>query len=124
MATILVVEDEAALRELYSSEFGEIGHDVLAAADVPAAVKLLRNRPVDLVILDIRMPGTDGLAAMDDIMATERPIPVVINSAYSIYKDNFKSWSADAYVVKSADLTELKATVEGLLNRDPDEDRG
>jgi CheY-like chemotaxis protein len=121
MATILVVEDEASLRELYSSEFSEIGHEVLTAADVPSAVELLRSGPVDLVILDIRMPGTDGLAAMDEIMELERRIPVIINSAYSIYKDNFKSWSADAYVVKSSDLTELKATVEGLLNPSPEE---
>jgi DNA-binding response OmpR family regulator len=122
MATILVVEDEAGLRELYSSELSEIGHKILLAADVPSAVALLKSESVDLVILDIRMPGMDGLAAIDEIMALERRVPVVINSAYSIYKDNFKSWSADAYVVKSSDLSELKATVEELLSRSSDGD--
>jgi hypothetical protein len=42
-------------------------------------------------------------------------VPVVLNSAYSSYKDNFLSWSADAYVVKSSDLTELKETIRRLL---------
>ena len=63
----------------------------------------------------------DGLAAMDEIMELKHRIPVIINSAYSIYKDNFKSWSADAYVVKSSDLSELKTTVEQLLSPSPEE---
>ena len=42
-------------------------------------------------------------------------MPVILNSAYSSYKDNFLSWSADAYVVKSSDLGELKQTIKSLL---------
>jgi len=117
MATLLVVEDEVNLQKLYETELAEMGHEVLVAGDAPTALKILDEQSVDLVILDIKMPGMDGLDALEEIMARDRRMPVIINSAYSIYKDNFKSWSADAYVVKSSDLTELKNKVEELLAR-------
>jgi DNA-binding NarL/FixJ family response regulator len=61
------------------------------------------------------MPGMDGLEALGKLLAEDPKVPVVLNSAYSSYKDNFLSWSADAYVVKSSDLTELKETIRRLL---------
>jgi CheY-like chemotaxis protein len=69
----------------------------------------------DLVVLDIRMPGMDGLEAMGRILEKNPKIPVVLNSAYSSYKDNFLSWAADAYIIKSADTTELRGKVRELL---------
>jgi hypothetical protein len=48
-------------------------------------------------------------------METRRDLPVILNSAYSTYKQDFASWMADAYVVKSADLTELKDTIKDVL---------
>lgn len=70
----------------------------------------------DLVILDIRMPSIDGLETLNQILGKNNLIPVIINSAYSSYKDNFMSWSADAYIIKSGDLTELKDKVKELIN--------
>ncbi len=65
----------------------------------------------DLVILDTVMPVMDGMEALGRIIKKNRNVPIILNTAYSSYKDGFMSWGADAYVVKSADLGELKAKV-------------
>ena len=61
------------------------------------------------------MPGKDGLDLLREIMAIDHKLPVVLNTAYSAYQDNFMSWSAAAYVVKSSDTTELLQTVRNVL---------
>ncbi|RJO66896.1 MAG: response regulator [Myxococcales bacterium] len=114
---LLIVDDEANLRTLYEAEFANAGYDVTLAASGPEAIDLVQKVKPDLVILDIRMPGMDGIETMSEILSRNNQIPIIINSAYSHYKENFMSWSADAYVVKSSDLTELKSKVAGLLTR-------
>ena len=64
--------------------------------------------PSFLVVLDIRMPGMDGIAALNAILGKNRRVPVILNTAYPQYKENFMTWGAEAYVVKSSGLTELK----------------
>ena len=63
------------------------------------------------------MPGMDGIEALGRILGQDNTLPVILNTAYSSYKDNFMSWSADAYVVKSSDLTELKAEIRKALEK-------
>ena len=79
------------------------------------ALKLVQTEPLDLVILDIRMPGMDGLEALPRILGLKEGLKVILNTAYSQYQESFMSWAADAYIIKSADLTELKAKVKELL---------
>jgi two-component system response regulator (stage 0 sporulation protein F) len=76
----------------------------------------VQAEPLDLVILDIRMPGMDGLEALPRILGLKEGLKVILNSAYSQYQESFMSWAADAYIIKSADLTELKAKVRELLS--------
>lgn len=112
---LLIVDDETNIRLLYKTEFEYEGYSVtLAENGMECLEKLERSKP-DLVILDIKMPGIDGLETLNQILGKNNLIPVIINSAYSSYKDNFMSWSADAYVTKSSDLTELKNKVAELL---------
>jgi two-component SAPR family response regulator len=59
----------------------------------------------------------DGLEAIGKIIELNKNIPIIINSAYSTYKDDFMSWAADAYVVKSSDLTQLKKTIRVVLDK-------
>ena len=59
----------------------------------------------------------DGLEAMGIILSKHKGIPIIINTAYGNYKDNFMSWLADAYIMKSSDLTELKNKIEELLTK-------
>ena len=115
MAKLLVVDDDKNLRLLYEQELGEDGHEVTLASSGPEALDYLKNSRPDLIILDISMPGMDGIEALGKILARDKTMPVILNTAYSTYKDNFMTWSADAYVVKSGDLTELKAKIKDVL---------
>jgi len=121
MARLLVVEDEPNLQELYRLEFEEAGHHVTACADGEAAVALSRDQMFDLVILDIKIPKREGTEVLHEIKKRNRDIPVILNTAYSTYKADFATWMADAYIVKSADLEELKEKVRELLERDAPE---
>jgi CheY-like chemotaxis protein len=115
MKKILVVDDEKNIRSLYERELQDEGYAVSLAGNGREALERFSSERPDLVVLDIRMPGMDGLEALGKLLAEDPKVPVVLNSAYSSYKDNFLSWSADAYVVKSSDLTELKETIKRLL---------
>jgi len=117
MTRILVVEDDKNQQELYRMELADEGYDVDVASDGKQAVAKVQEQRPDLIVLDISMPGMDGIEAMGKILAGDNRIPIVLNTAYSSYKDNFMTWSADAYVIKSSDLTNLKNTIREVLSR-------
>jgi DNA-binding response OmpR family regulator len=117
MKTLLVVDDDQSCRKLYESELADEGYSVEAASSGPEALKKLEGTEYDLVILDIKMPEMDGLETLCQIMKAKRNVAVVINSAYPSFKTDFASWSAEAYVVKSSNLEELKKTVRSVLDR-------
>ena len=117
MKTILVVDDDEAIRTLLQEELEDEGYKVLIATNARDALKMVEAEPLDLVVLDIRMPGMDGLEALPRILGIKEGLPVIMNTAYSQYQDSFMSWAADAYVVKSSDLTELKEKIKELVNR-------
>ena len=89
----------------------------MIATNARDALKMGAAEPLDLVILDIRMPGMDGLEALPRILGIKEGLPVIMNTAYTQYQDSFMSWAADAYVVKSSDLTELKEKIKELVNK-------
>ena len=115
MQTILIVEDEENLQILYQQELSELGYNVLTTDSGEEALSILTKEEVDLVVLDIRLKGMNGLEALEDMLLKNRNLKVVINSAFANYKDDFSSWLADAYVIKSSDLGELKTAVNALL---------
>jgi two-component system response regulator (stage 0 sporulation protein F) len=112
---ILLVEDERALCLLYEEELSREGYDVTAVMDAEAALAALAKTAFDLIITDIRMPGKNGIELITQIMGLRKDIPIIINSAYQSYKEDFMTWAADAYVVKSASLDELKAKIKQLI---------
>jgi len=112
---ILVVEDDEVQRLLYCGELAEAWYEVILTANGKEALKQLDKAKTDLVIWDIIMPVMDGIEALGKIIREHRDVPVILNTAYSSYKDDFMSWAADAYVVKSADLGELRAKVREIL---------
>ncbi len=113
--TILVVDDEESICTLFTEEFEEEGFRVLARRDARVALEEVSRGDVDLVVLDIRMPGMDGLEFLTRAREIDMHLPIVICTAYAGYRSNFETWGADAYVVKSSDLTELKETVKRLV---------
>ncbi len=116
MSKILIVEDEQHQRELYSMELQDAGYEIDQAVNGKEAVEKVKTNKYDLVILDIRMPEMDGIEALGKILSRDKKIPIIIYTAYSNYKSNFMTWTADAYITKSSNLDELKGKIEEILS--------
>jgi len=112
---ILVVDDEENIRGLFAAELESEGWEVECASDSREALDKVTSGDVSLVILDIRLGEEDGLQLLERIKENQSNLPVILSSAYSVYKSDFKSWLADDYVVKSSDLTELKKKIRELV---------
>lgn len=117
MARLLVVDDERDIRHLYAAELEDEGYQVETAGTGAEAAQLLQEREFDLIILDIQMKGESGLQILQKIVKEMDRLPVLLCTAFSCYKEDFSSWLADGYVVKSSDLTELKAEIRRLLEK-------
>lgn len=115
MANLLVIDDEGDIRHLYAAELEDEGHKVATAGSCEEALALLRSQSFDLVVLDIQLDHESGLELLQQIAREREELPVILCTAYSCYKDDFSSWLADAYVVKSSDLNELKNEVRRIL---------
>lgn len=115
MAHLLIIDDEGDIRHLYAAELEEEGHTVVTCGNRKDALEQLRHQTFDLVILDIQLDQESGLELLQQIAHEREKIPVVLCTAYSCYKDDFSSWLADAYVVKSSNLDELKNEVRRIL---------
>lgn len=117
MKTILVVDDDKYHLLLYEQELSLEGYHIITAKDGLEAIKRVREQLPDLIVTDINMPKMDGIEAMGKILSEHRRIPIIIHTAYSSYMDNFRSWAADAYIIKSSDLNELKNKIKELLGK-------
>ncbi len=115
MPKLLIVEDEENLRDLYEEDLIDSGYDVAKVSNGKEAIDLLRGEKFDLIIMDIRMPEMDGIETLGKVITMEKKIPVIIYTAYSNYKSNFMTWTADAYLTKSSNLDELKKKISELL---------
>jgi len=111
---VLIVDDEPHLRLLYETELRRVGFETMTAANAEQGLEYVTTMPPDIVILDIRMAGMDGIEALQRILERNSSIPVILNTAYSSYRDNFMTWAADAYITKSSDVTELVEKVKEL----------
>jgi DNA-binding response OmpR family regulator len=112
---LLIVEDEQNLCLLYKEELTKEGYKVAVAMNADAALKLIKKQKFDLIITDIRMPVKNGIELITQIMALRKDIPIIINTAYQSYKHDFMTWAADAYIVKSSSLEELKSKIRELV---------
>lgn len=116
-ARLLFVDDDPSLLKLYQEELAEEGYKVIVARNGKEAVTRFSREKPNLVILDIRMPEMDGITALNAILGKNRQVPIIFNTAYPQYRENFMTWGAEAYVVKSSDLSELKQTIRRVLER-------
>ena len=112
MLPILIVEDEEHLRNLYHDEFSEAGFAVRSISTGREAIDYVRRERPSLVVLDIKLEDMDGLRVLEEIKEIDRTIPVILNSAYAVYKADFASWMADDYVVKSSNIADLLSKVK------------
>ena len=118
MKIILVVDDEENILQLYRDELTECGYRVVTARNGPEALECMQRERPHLVTLDIRMESSaDGIEVLRQIKEIDRTIPVIINTAYSEYKQNFGVWASEDYVVKSSNIEELKTRIASLLEK-------
>jgi DNA-binding response OmpR family regulator len=112
---ILLVDDEEGILLLYSEELEEEGYLVETAMNGDQALERFQAAPPGLVILDINMPGANGIEVLRRMKEINPGLPVILCSAYPEYKQDFGTWASDEYVVKSANTDELKAAVRKHL---------
>ena len=115
MSRLLVVDDEANIRILYSEELADEGYEVATAANTAEAIEKLQQTSFDLVVLDIKLKNENGIELLQKLVRERHEMPVILCSAFSCYKDDFSAWLADGYIVKSGDLTELKQEIARVL---------
>jgi len=117
MARLLVIDDDENIRFLLREEFTLAGHSVQSASDGPSGLEAARlNRP-DLVILDLKMPGMGGLEVLARLKGTCPGVPVFLFTAYGDCRDQAKALGADAYIVKSCNLSPLTEAVFAAVGR-------
>ena len=112
-ARVLIVEDDESMAELVGEELADEGYEVEVVYSGDEALAAIKSCPPAVVVLDINMPGKDGIETLNDIVGERGSLPVILHTAYSAYKDNYMTWSAVEYVVKSAagGFRELKDAV-------------
>ena len=115
MAKILIVDDEKHIRTLYSEELKGEGYTVATAIDGNDIYNLIENEKPDVVLLDIKLADSNGLDVLQQIRNKYYNLPVILCSAYGSFKVDIKAIAADAYIVKSADLSELKKKIAQVL---------
>ena len=115
--TILVVEDEAPIRDLISINLQLVGYEVFTAEDGIIAEKFLENQKVDLILLDVMIPGIDGFSLIEKIK--KHNTPVIFVTAKESVLDRVKGLrlGAEDYIIKPFETIELLARVEVVLRR-------
>ena len=121
MATVLIVEDNAANMKLSSLLLRNAGHTVVCAEDAETGLILARSDHPDLILMDIQLPGMDGLAATAVLKrdpATET-IPIIALTAMAMKDDQerVKRAGCDAYIAKPLRYQELYTAIDDLLGR-------
>jgi DNA-binding response OmpR family regulator len=114
---ILIVDDDQNILRLYKEELEEEGFTIVTASNGQEAMEQFEKENPDLVTLDILLPDVDGIKLLRQMKEKRPRMPVIMSTAYD-YRDDFAVWASEAYIVKSADLTELKATIRKLTEKE------
>ena len=120
-ALILVVDDDIDVAETVQRTLARAGHEVLVSHRGPEALQIASERRPDLMVLDIRMPGMDGIQVCRRVRTTAglSRMPVLFLSAKSEVTDRLEGFEAgaDDYITKPFDLRELELRAKALLRR-------
>lgn len=118
-ARILMVDDDPGIRDVVSDFLGKHGYKVDTAGDATEMERVLERGPVDLIVLDIMMPGEDGLAVCRRLTTTENAPPIIMLSAMGEDTDRIVGLElgADDYLGKPFSPRELQARIKALLRR-------
>ncbi|WP_428909595.1 response regulator transcription factor [Niallia sp. Krafla_26] len=127
---VAIIDDESKIRDTIKSYLQNEGFDTVEGDDGVAAVKLVKNQTVDLILLDVMMPNMDGFQALREIRSISRKMPIIMLTAKSEEIDKLLGleMGADDYITKPFSMRELVARIKTVLRRsepdsteDPDE---
>src|SRR3954451_4550596 len=116
---LLLVDDDAPIRRMLERTLIAEGYDVVAAADGGAALAAVERNVPDAIVLDVTMPGLDGLAVTRRLRAKGLRVPILLLTARDAVHERVAGLDAgaDDYLVKPFDVDELRARVRALLRR-------
>jgi CheY-like chemotaxis protein len=115
MKKILLIDDEPSIQIVYREEFEDEGYEVLSALDGEEGLDIFENESPDIVILDIHMPGMNGIEVLRQMKQQRPDVPVILSSAFQEFQSDISSWASEEYIVKSGNLDGLKDAVKRLL---------
>ncbi|MGD9369749.1 MAG: sigma-54 dependent transcriptional regulator, partial [Desulfobacteraceae bacterium] len=118
MNTILIIDDDDQLRRSFEKLLTDEGYQVISAASAETGIQIFKDRPPDLVILDIRLPGMSGLDAFEELHRVDPKIPIIIMTAYGTTETAITATKMGAfdYILKPFDIPQMLTTIEQALN--------
>jgi len=116
MAKILIIDADRYIRELFSLELSEQGHEVITASSYHNLAERVEKSQPDLVILDIMPRESDCLEALQEIRRRHAGLPVIICSVYD--STEYDAGDADYFVIKSYNLMELKRKIQWAMSQE------
>lgn len=120
--TVLVIEDDTAIRRGLVDALRYAGYEVIEAAEGRRGAALAVEATIDLVLLDVMLPGRDGFSILEELRAARPTLPVIMVTARGGEDDRVRGLvnGADDYVIKPFSARELLARVEAVLRRSPE----
>lgn len=117
MKNILITDDDQSIRLLFKEVLTSAGYHVVEAGNGREAIKIITKEPIDLLILDIKMPDVHGVEALQRIRSRKKNLPVIVCTAYKHMKDDVTIQTSDvaAFLTKPVDINELTKTVKGII---------
>ncbi len=119
MKTILIIDDDRLVRESLDIHLNEVGFSVISADRGDDGVKKFKEKPADIIILDIRLPDMDGLTILRSIRDDDKNIPVIIITAFSDMHTTIQAMKlgADEYIHKPIDIDELDLIIKKIIKK-------
>ena len=116
MKRILVVDDDRGIRMLYEAELADEGYEVMTHGHADMLMQTIEKEKPDLVVMDLKLGGSDGLQLIKQIRSAFEELPVILSTAYPAFAFEPKYRTTDCFVEKSSDLTELKVKIKRILD--------
>jgi two-component system response regulator MprA len=116
---VLLVDDDAPIRRMLERTLAAEGYDVTAVADGGSALARIERTMPDVIVLDVAMPGLDGLSVTRRVRAKGLPVPILLLTARDAVEERVAGLDAgaDDYLVKPFEVSELTARLRALLRR-------
>jgi DNA-binding NtrC family response regulator len=117
MPTVLCIDDDSKTLEVQKAILERNGYTVLLAADGPTGISLAAEQPIDLVILDFKMPGMDGGEVAEILLQDQPALPIVIRSGFLDSVPEWLRWCAIANLEKGESPDVLLTAIEGVIGK-------